>query len=137
MISWFILYCLLNYLVKIILLVVLYLRKVFKCVWYSFKLWFLKMVGDQLLTPNNLALSKPILFLFKAVVIVWSNLLIHKWDYKINPWIQTLHGQKSLVKMSTKIKRWWENKAKFSYMRLGRYQSRLELKPPLQNRNDY
>lgn len=66
---------------------------------------FLKMVDDQLLTPNNLALSKPILFLFKAVVIVWSNLLIHKWDYKINPWIQTLHGQKSLVKMSTKIKR--------------------------------
>jgi len=65
---------------------------------------FLKMVGNQLLTPNKLALSKPILLLFKAVIIVWSNLLIHKWDYKINPWIQRLHGQKSLVKISTKIK---------------------------------
>jgi hypothetical protein len=64
----------------------------------------LKMVGNQLLTPNNLALSKPILLPFKAVVIVWSNLLIHKWDYKINPWIQRLHGQKCLVKNSTEIK---------------------------------
>ncbi len=94
----------------------------------------LKMVGNQLLTPNNLALSKPILLPFKAVVIVWSNLLIHKWDYKINPWIQRLHGQKCLVKNSTEIKGWWDNKARFSYVRLGKYPSRLELKPPLQKR---
>jgi hypothetical protein len=39
-----------------------------------------------------------------------------------------------LVKNSTEIKGWWDNKARFSYVRLGKYPSRLELKPPLQKR---
>jgi hypothetical protein len=33
-----------------------------------------------------------------------SNLLIHKWDYKPNHWIQNLHIQKSLIETLAKIK---------------------------------
>jgi hypothetical protein len=50
-----------------------------------------------------------------------SNLLIHKWDYKPNHWIQNLHIQKSLIETLAKIKQGtMNNKAKLNSFNLGK-----------------
>jgi hypothetical protein len=52
---------------------------------------------------NHKYFSHPMYFVFKVLVRNLLQSIHHEWDYKTNHWILSLHIQKYLAKLLTKI----------------------------------